>query len=296
MRIKDELIQMINYRPFDIRKIVYTGKTKGFIGWPRHLRSMRHFIEGENVGLITIRNSRSSQIWREVFVTNTIASSATPITTLDKNFIFPLYLYPETEQQNLDNQQTRKPNLAPNIVKTIAAGLGLTFTPEKQTAEKTSDKTFAPIDLLDYIYAVLHSPAYREKYKAFLKIDFPRVPYPTDKKQFRQLIKLGGQLRTLHLLESPTLDTLITGYPETGDHIITKPEYKITDPKKRFEQTSTSTKNNTSATSPKPPGTFTSAATNPPKNGSKTANTENSPPTMSSTIKKSSLPCLRPND
>ena len=225
-------IKPLLYRPFDIRRTLYTGKTKGFIAYPRD-KTMRHFIEGENIGLITIRNSRSSQTWREVFITNTIASSATPITTLDKNFVFPLYLYPETEQQNLDNQQTRKPNLAPNIVKTIAASLGLTFTPEKQTAEKTSDKTFAPIDLLDYIYAVLHSPTYREKYKAFLKIDFPRVPYPTDKNKFRQLIKLGGQLRTLHLLENPTLDTLITGYPETGDHIITKPEYKITDPKTR---------------------------------------------------------------
>ena len=45
---------------------------------------------------------------------------------------------------------------------------------------------FAPIDILDYIYAVLHSPTYREKYKEFLKIDFPRVPYPKDKDTFWQ--------------------------------------------------------------------------------------------------------------
>ncbi len=37
---------------------------------------------------------------------------------------------------------------------------------------------FAPIDVLDYIDAVLHSPNFRAKYKAFLKIDFPRVLYP----------------------------------------------------------------------------------------------------------------------
>ena len=40
------------------------------------------------------------------------------------------------------------------------------------------DNIFAPIDILDYIYAVLHSLSYREKYKEFLKIDFSRVPYP----------------------------------------------------------------------------------------------------------------------
>ena len=31
---------------------------------------------------------------------------------------------------------------------------------------------FAPLDVLDYVYAVLHSPAYRERYREFLKIDF----------------------------------------------------------------------------------------------------------------------------
>jgi predicted helicase len=40
--------------------------------------------------------------------------------------------------------------------------------------------SFAPIDVLDYVYAVLHSPTYLKKYKEFLKIDFPRVPYPHD--------------------------------------------------------------------------------------------------------------------
>jgi predicted helicase len=49
----------------------------------------------------------------------------------------------------------------------------------------------APIDILDYIYAVLHSPTYREKYKEFLKIDFPRFPYPKDQETFRKLVKLG---------------------------------------------------------------------------------------------------------
>ena len=82
--------------------------------------------------------------------------------------------------------------------------------------------TFAPIDLLDYIYAVLHSPEYREKYKEFLKIDFPRVPYPEDSEKFWQLVELGGQIRQLHLLESPLLEKRITGYPEDGDNIITR--------------------------------------------------------------------------
>ena len=80
---------------------------------------------------------------------------------------------------------------------------------------------FAPIDILDYIYAVLHSPTYREKYKEFLKIDFPRVPYPKDKNTFWQLVKLGGEIRQIHLLESPKVEEYITTYPKDGDNTIT---------------------------------------------------------------------------
>ena len=87
-------------------------------------------------------------------------------------------------------------------------------------------ETFAPIDILDYIYAVLHSPSYREKYKEFLKIDFPRVPYPDNKNRFWQFVKLGGELRTIHLLENPIVENYITSYPVSGDNKVEKPEYK----------------------------------------------------------------------
>ena len=87
--------------------------------------------------------------------------------------------------------------------------------------------TFAPIDLLDYIYAVLHSPTYREKYKEFLKIDFPRVPYPTNQETFWKLVKLGGEIRQIHLLESPEVSEYITQYPIDGDNIVIKPHFVI---------------------------------------------------------------------
>ncbi|KOR27376.1 hypothetical protein TI05_19150, partial [Achromatium sp. WMS3] len=67
-------------------------------------------------------------------------------------------------------QAERTPNLNAEIVKQIADKLSLTFTNEKEATKNT----FAPIDILDYIYAVLHSPTYRQKYQEFLKIDFPR--------------------------------------------------------------------------------------------------------------------------
>lgn len=145
----------------------------------------------------------------------------------DKKFgsapIFPLYLYPETNGQQTTGQTTeRTPNLNTEIVKQIENKLGLTFTIEKETTKDT----FAPIDVLDYIYAVLHSPTYREKYKEFLKIDFPRVPYPKDKDTFWQLVKLGGEIRQIHLLESPIVEKYITQYPIDGNNIVGKTKYQ----------------------------------------------------------------------
>ena len=74
--------------------------------------------------------------------------------------LFPLYLYPENiEQQTIEEATERKPNLNQEIVNQIAEVLGLTFTNEKETTKNT----FAPIDILDFIYAVLHSRKYREE-------------------------------------------------------------------------------------------------------------------------------------
>ena len=214
--VSNELIQSIHYRPFDIRKIVYTGRTRGFIGWPV-VQIMRHFIEGENVGLITSRITKDDF---SVLCTKYITAHKSA-TRYDISYILPLYLYPEEEQTSIDTQPTRKPNLNPDIIKTIADQLTLRFTPEKTE----DDNTFAPIDLLDYIYATLHSPTYRHKYREFLKIDFPRVPYPANQKQFRALAQLGAELRALHLMESPKLNTPITTYPQPGDNTVTQIKY-----------------------------------------------------------------------
>jgi predicted helicase len=63
---------------------------------------------------------------------------------------------------------------------------------------------------------------YREKYKEFLKIDFPRVPYPKDVTTFWQLVKLGGEIRQIHLLESEVVEEYITQYPIEGNDVVGK--------------------------------------------------------------------------
>lgn len=211
----------IAYRPFDNRWTYFTGKPKGFFAYSQN-RIMRNFNKTNNYALISGRQGQAvgNMQWNLSFISNTISDQN--IYYRGGGSVFPLYINIEINpQQTINQSASRTPNLAPEIVKQIAGCLGLAFTPEKET----SDGTFAPIDILDYIYAVLHSPTYRDKYKEFLKIDFPKVPYPKDQTTFWQLVKLGGELRQIHLLESSIVGKFITQYPIDGDNIVDRPKY-----------------------------------------------------------------------
>lgn len=99
-------------------------------------------------------------------------------------------------------------------------------------SETKTRKSFSPLDVIDYVYAILHSREYRNTYKEFLKTDFPRIPYPRNKDFFLALVKLGGELRLIHLLESDIISKPITSYPVDGNNNISR-----TIGKKDFEVT-----------------------------------------------------------
>jgi hypothetical protein len=215
-----EFVQQINYRPFDKRYFYYTGKSKGVVGWPVPVVS-DHLLHKDNFGFMTNKKVEVGEFKHYIIYKGIVESHA--VSMKEINYVFPLYLYPKSNGQQTIGQSTeRTPNLNAEVVKQIADKLGLIFTNEKETTKGT----FAPIDILDYIYAVLHSPTYREKYKEFLKIDFPRVPYPKDAATFWELVNLGSQIRQIHLLESPTVENYITQYQIDGNNTVTKPRFE----------------------------------------------------------------------
>ena len=191
------LANKIQYRPFDLRSTNYTGTTKGIMSYPR-FGVMKNLIHN-NLGLI-FKRGFSEEKTPPVFVSKNIIDrrSWSRSGMQGAEIISPLYLYSENG--------LRIPNLKIEILTGIENIVGKTI----------------PEDIFDYIYAVLHSPSYREKYKEFLKIDFPRIPYPKDVKSFIKLVKLGTELRLLHLLESPKLSQFITTYPNDGSNIVEK--------------------------------------------------------------------------
>ena len=182
------------YRPFDYRYCIYTGKTKGIMGYPRH-DLMKNLLNKDNVSLLTCRQEATFD-FQHAFVTKYISDMCSISSqTKESGYVFPLFIYKE------DNGVDKcVPNFNTQIVMEIDKSLG----------ERVN-----PFELFDYIYAVLYSPSYRERYKEFLKIDFPRIPYPNNAETYHNLASKGAQLRHLHLMEGLPNETGVT-FPVVG--------------------------------------------------------------------------------
>jgi hypothetical protein len=192
------------YRPFDVRPIYYSDAVIEFARYD----VMQHMLK-DNLALLTVRRIRSD-IYTHFGVSQTLVGKDA-VSMLDSCVVLPLYLYPngnpamlldgtETVPWDPDPEHGRRvPNLAPKFVAEMEEKLGLSFDAHKTT--NAPGDIFGPRDILAYIYAVFHSPTYRERYAEFLKIDFPRVPLTSDRDLFWQLAGLGSELIALHLLD-----------------------------------------------------------------------------------------------
>jgi hypothetical protein len=276
------LVVQCLYRPFDTRYLFYHDAVI-----ERSRRDvMRHMLAGENLALITSRLTKG-ETFKHVQVTRRIVEviCMSPKTS-NNGFVFPLYLYPTeseieagtgvarsrmieeakkalkktTEAKDLTKEQDRIeglikrlfpqehyprwPNLSPDFIDDVSQRLGLRFVPEGRGDLK---ETFGPEDAFHYIYAVLHSPTYRERYKEFLRIDFPRIPLTSDLELFEALCQKGADLVALHLLEPSygaaswnrdkaqpnPFHNVNVRYPVPGDDVVEKGHPKYIPPGER---------------------------------------------------------------
>ena len=210
------------YRPFDVRSLYYVP---WMVDWPRP-QVTGHMLQAENLA-ITI--GRAGQVigpgqWDIVFCTRHMTELN--LFRRGGNNLFPLYLYPDPVKNGelFENGAQRHINLSEEFLSEMEKRLKLKFVYDGKGDLK---KAFGPEDIFSYIYAVFHSPTYRKRYAEFLKIDFPRVPLTSDVKLFRKLVDLGSELVSLHLLESPKIESPITTYPEPGSDMVEKgyPKY-----------------------------------------------------------------------
>ena len=193
-----------DYRPFDRKFVIYTGRTNGILSRPVS-RSYDCLLSGLNFALI-LCNKLSSTDFNHVFCCETLPdrcllSNRTSETTK----IFPLYTARNAGKNFFDSGDSLVPNLQPEAVARFEAIAGRKITPE---------------ELFDYIYAVLHTPGYRQRYREFLKVDFPRIPLPKDGAHFEAMAGKGGALRRLHLLQDADGWVLEATYPVAGSNAV----------------------------------------------------------------------------
>ena len=211
---KEELenkICLYAYRAFDTRYICYSPVLLEF----DRFVLMRHILKGNNISLVTSK-ILSSLPFNHVFISVYIGdNSFISNRTKEKNYFFPLYLYPDKSKAQLferkEYESERISNFTPAFLQAIKESFG---------------KEPAPEEMFSYIYAILYSPTYRKRYEEFLKIDFPRIPLPSNYEHFQKLSKLGQELIDLHLLKHPALSSIEISFPRGGSNKVEKVRYE----------------------------------------------------------------------
>lgn len=188
------------YRPFDTQWIDYDVERIA-----RARENVMSHLKKANIALCLIKVNSSSDGLFKVLVSSNLTDK-TILSSKDNANVFPLYLYTnefgkETKVANLNDEEWQKFNNA----------IGRVAPPE---------------ELLAYIYAVLHSPSYRERYKEFLKVDFPRIPLPTSESEFVRLVQIGHQLIDLHMMRNTQSWKCDTTFPEPGSQQIDMLKWK----------------------------------------------------------------------
>lgn len=213
LEIRDSIMPY-NYRPFDIRYVVYNK---------RILQRARDVIMGSflkpNFGLVSLKGIRKQGLGY-FFVTNNVTDRHILDTSADTAYVFPLYIYNSSGQQGLLEDIHKSNNLQWD-------NLGWLETLQPFTSNLAGNFIQPTEAVFYYIYSILYSNVYREKYQEFLKIDFPRIPFTKNYHLFQALAQRGEQLVNLHLLKSQELNDPNTKYYGNGDNNVDKREYVL---------------------------------------------------------------------
>lgn len=187
------------YRPFDWRFVFWHP---AMIDWPRTEVS-RHLLHRDPLCLIARRQQLPTQPCTFFWISDGLAlDGVIRSDNRGSESLFPLYL-------SADSQQA---NFVPGFVEQFATVTRLNWQP---LGSGDLVAAFGPEDLLAYIYALFHSPSYREKYAGELRGAFPKVLAPKSADEFARLSKFGIELIQLHLLRSTNSVSNTHSVPDT---------------------------------------------------------------------------------
>ncbi|MGE5343269.1 MAG: type ISP restriction/modification enzyme [Candidatus Omnitrophota bacterium] len=181
------LITPILYRPFDVRYTYYYPKSRRFLCMPRPAISKHMMFE--NMALVTMAQVPNGD-FNHALISECMVDAKLGTASKGICYIFPLYLY---EKGTLKKNQFPTPNLGILFLSLMKQEFGY---PEIPTPEQ----------LLHYVYAILFSQTYRNRYKEELMYNFPSIPFPRNYDLFIRIGELGEKLKLIHLLRSPEIN------------------------------------------------------------------------------------------
>lgn len=211
----NQYISKVCYRPFDNR---WTYLDKTIVTYPRPL-ILESLKDKENWTLCVGKQGTAigKAEWSLIYVS--------PLPT-DMNvnprggaYLFPMYVYNEIGMRCVNFNQ--------EILSAIENKIGLHLQDDSDTERKEGG--FLAIDLMDYIYAVLHSKKYRETYHECLQNNFPTIPYPNSPEYFQVMANQGRLLREIHHLHGIEQKDFLTKFNITeGSNVVTTRKFEET--------------------------------------------------------------------
>lgn len=189
--------QLIAYRPFDDRWAEFSNLT---MDYPRR-ELLDHVAGRDNIELLAPRGIGTKD-WQHAFIAAIPANDCVVSNrSREANQVFPLWRY--------ESDRSRQENFSVSFRTFLDARYEHHYTPE---------------ETLGYIYAVLSSRYYCDRYAELLRIDFPRIPFPRKPSDFEALSDLGWSLVQAHLLRDFPRRGL-AGYHGKGDHAVEAVRY-----------------------------------------------------------------------
>lgn len=140
------------------------------------------------------------------FITNNISD----LQVVDKAQYFPLFFYDEnknSENSLFDDEETnryiRRDGITDWILKEVRNRFG-------------GSRTITKEHIFYYVYGLIHSKQYRERFADDLKKSLPRIPIVDNVQDFMAFYKAGKELADLHLNYEQGINEQITG--QDGDY------------------------------------------------------------------------------
>lgn len=221
--VDDKFIIDLSYRPFD-RKVAFFVPNKNSLSkaitLPACYRSrynvMQHFSRKDNLALLVGRQGLAvgDVEWNLSFVSDSVPDLN--IFYRGGENVFPVHLF--YDEMGIIKKRA---NIATDFAKTLFKKTGIRIKIDE------SSEGFDMLQLVDYIYGILHSHKYRNANRDLLKLDLPKIPYPHSEEYFLQISQLGCKLRQLHLMKhAVSTNEFILSDTQHNYHIIEKCSYK----------------------------------------------------------------------